>query len=255
MTDYLPTYKDEGEGPLLVFLHGLGGNRHSFDEQIDALKGTYRCVAWDAPGYGGSTPIDVMSFDTLSASLENLLVHLEAPAPYAVLGHSLGGMVAQAWLRRGGACERLILANTTPAFGKPGSQFNEEFLAARLAPLDAGKAPADFADALIASMVYDKDDKETIAKGIATMAPLPSEVYRQAIGALVTFDERANLANIDVPTLCLAAEHDPTAPAKAVAALAEAIPHATYVCLPDAGHLAYIEAPGAFTSAVGEFLA
>ena len=253
--DYLPTCKEAGEGPALVFLHGLGGNRHSFDAQIGALKHRFRCIAWDVPGYGGSAPIDEMTFDSLSASLANLLEHLDVDAPYAVLGHSLGGMVAQAWLARGGACQRLILAQTTASFGKPGSRFNDEFLAARLAPLDDGQTPADFAGTLIASMIHDKQNHATIEAGIATMAPLPADVYRQAIGALVTFDERANLANVGVPTLCLAAEHDTTVPAKAVFALAAQIEGARYECLPNAGHLAYIETPDAFTRAVAEFLA
>ena len=58
MTDYLPSCKEQGSGPLLLFLHGLGGNRHSFDHQLQALSGSYRCVAWDAPGYGGSPQIE-----------------------------------------------------------------------------------------------------------------------------------------------------------------------------------------------------
>ena len=157
MSDYLPTYKQQGEGPLLLFLHGLGGNRHSFDHQFASLSQRFRCVAWDVPGYGGSPQADSLSFDELAQCVDNLLAHLQA-APFAVIGHSLGGMVAQAWVAKGGHCEKLVLAQTTARFGKPGSDWNREFLEARLQPIEQGLAPADFADKLISNLFYDKSN-------------------------------------------------------------------------------------------------
>ncbi len=253
MTAYLPTYKEAGTGPLLLFLHGLGGNRHSFDLQFEVLAGSFRCVAWDTPGYGGSDPIDEMTFETHAACVTNLINHL-ADTPYAVIGHSMGGMIAQTWLRRGGRCEKLVLAQTSATFGKPGSEWNEKFLAGRLKPLDEGKTPADFARPLIESMFHDRSLTDAIELGVATMSPLPSSVYRQAINCLVTFDETAYLPRIPVPVLCLAAENDTTAPPATLQKMTEAIPTAEYVCLPNAGHLAYIETPGAFANAIQNFL-
>ncbi len=253
MTDYLPSYKEQGRGPLLLFLHGLGGNRHSFDHQLQTLSASYRCVAWDAPGYGGSPQIEELDFDALADCVTNLLDHLGEP-PHALVGHSFGGMVAQAWLARGGRCDKLVLAQTTARFGKPGSDWNQEFLQARLAPLDQGQTPADFAQALITGMFHDRDNTAGIAEAVATMAPLPAGVYRQVIECLVSFDLYDKLADINVPTLCLAAEFDGTAPAKAVAQMAEQIPNAVYRCLPGAGHLAYVETPALFSGALEEFL-
>ncbi len=250
---YLPTYKEQGSGPLLLFLHGLGGNRHSFDHQLAVLSPRYRCVAWDVPGYGGSPPVEQMDFTVLARCVDNLLSHLQAQ-PLAVIGHSLGGMVAQAWYAQGGRCEKLILAQTTARFGKPGSEWNQEFLAARLAPLEQGLAPADFARDLIAGMFHDASKGVAIDEAIATMAPLPADVYRQVIECLVTFDCFDKLPNITVPTLCLAAEFDKTAPAKALAQMAQQIPGAQYECLPAAGHLAYVECAQLFTAALADFL-
>lgn len=237
----------------MLFLHGLGGNRHSFDAQIDALRHHYRCVAWDAPGYGDSKPMDEMSFDALAQCVDNLLECLEVE-PFAVIGHSMGGMVAQTWLAQGGTTDKLVLAQTSARFGKPGSRWNEEFLTARLQPLDQGLKPADFARNLITSMFHDTQKTAAIEAGIATMAPLPATVYRQVINCLVTFDEADNLRNISVPTLCLAAEYDTTAPAQGLQQMADVIPKAKFHCLPDAGHLAYIETPQEFTQALQDFL-
>lgn len=253
MTDYLPTFKDEGTGPPVLFLHGLGGNRHAFDLQIEILARHFRCIAWDTPGYGSSPVLQHLTFDALASCLDELITHLGIE-PYAVVGHSMGGMVAQTWVRRGGRTQRLVLAQTSPRFGKPGSEWNEKFLAARLRPLDEGHTPADFAEPLIRSMFHNPDNDDAVQAGVQTMSGLTAEVYRQILGCLTCFDEAANLPHIGTPTLCLAAEFDTTAPAKTMRHMADAIPDACFDCLPNAGHLAYLETPDAFTSALQRFL-
>ena len=251
---YVPTYKESGRGDrTIVFLHGLGGNRHAFDYQLEKLSEQFHCIAWDMPGYGGSEPIASISFDVLAACLDNLF-HAIDKKPYAIIGHSMGGMVAQTWLHGGGNCERLVLAQTSAAFGKPGSQWNQDFLAARLAPLDARQTPADFARTLVESMFHDPSKTTAIEAGVNTMAPLPADVYRAIIACLVTFNQADNLTNINLPTLCLAAQYDTTAPAKNMQRMASELPHGEYTCLPDAGHLAYIETPDTFTQRLDEFL-
>jgi len=78
--------------------------------------------------------------------------------------------------------------------------------------------------------------------------------YRAAVQCLVTFDERANLAAIKVPVLCLAAEHDGNAPPAVLEKMAAKIPGARYVCLPGLGHMPNLEAPQAFDAAIFNFL-
>ena len=78
--------------------------------------------------------------------------------------------------------------------------------------------------------------------------------YRAAVRCLVAFDERANLAHIGIPVLCLAGEHDRLAPPAMMERMAARIPGARYVCLKGLGHLPNIEAPPAFDAAVIEFL-
>ena len=242
-----------GSGPLLLFLHGLGGNRHAFDLQFAALSPDYRCVAWDAPGYGDSAPLEEMTFEKLAESVGSLIAEL-GQTPLAVIGHSFGGMIAQSWLHRGGQCEKLVLAQTSAVFGKPGSDWNADFLKARLEPLDQGATPADFAKPLIESMFVDTSKREAIESGIATMSSISSEQYRRVIQCLVTFDAADRLQNIDIPTLCLAAQQDKTAPPANMERMAATLPNADFVCLKNAGHLAYIEIPEQFNQAIQQFL-
>ena len=210
-------------------------------------------MAWDAPGYGDATALENMTFAALAEAVESLVTELGEP-PFAILGHSFGGMIAQSWLHAGGQCEKLILAQTSAVFGKPGSTWNENFLKARLEPIDQGATPADFAKPLIESMFVDTSKTEAIESGVATMSTITSQQYRRVIECLVTFDEGARLADIKVPTLCLAAEHDTTAPPANMEKMAAAIPNADFVCLQNAGHLAYIEIPEQFNQAIQQFL-
>jgi pimeloyl-ACP methyl ester carboxylesterase len=92
------------------------------------------------------------------------------------------------------------------------------------------------------------------ALAIACMGAVPISTYRACVQCLIDFDERGNLARIEVPVLCLAAEHDRNALAAMMERMAAKIPGARYVCLPAVGHLANVEAPRAFDSAIFDFL-
>ncbi len=250
----VPGFKEAGAGEPVVFLHGIGGNRHAFDAQLAELSPRYRCISWDMPGYGGSPSMGEMTFAGLGDALAGLLDHLDLTSAHLV-GHSMGGMIAQTFaLAEPGRVRSLVLAQTTARFGKPGSDWQKRFLDARLKPLEDGGTPADFARELITGMFGDPSRTEAIDQAVATMSPLPADVYRQALTCLVGFDLQGSLAEIRVPTLCLAAELDETAPSRTVEKMAAALPAGRYACLPGAGHLAYVEAPSAFSRAVDEFL-
>jgi 3-oxoadipate enol-lactonase len=103
-------------------------------------------------------------------------------------------------------------------------------------------------------MMGPQPDQAGRALAIEIMGAVPADTYRAAVRCLVAFDERANLARIGVPVLCLAGETDPNAPAPVVERMAGKIPGARYVCLPGVGHLPNLEAPAAFDAAVLDFL-
>jgi pimeloyl-ACP methyl ester carboxylesterase len=51
------TYSEAGAGTPLVLLHGIGSAARAFDDQLAGLSDRLHVIAWDAPGYGGSTPL------------------------------------------------------------------------------------------------------------------------------------------------------------------------------------------------------
>jgi len=244
-----------GARPALVFLHGIGGRAWGWQDTLDrfAAQG-WHALAWDMPGYGDSPPIDGLDFDHLAHALEALLA--QAHVPRAVLvGHSLGGMVAlQSWARHPRRIAGLVLAGSSPAFGHGSGDFQTRFLADRLAPLEAGQTLADIAARLIPSMAGPGASPEALARAQACMASITPEGYRTALHALVRFEQRAALPTINVPTLCLAGEHDRTAAPAVVRRMAEKIPGASYVEMPGAGHLMNFEQPEAFSAVLSTFL-
>jgi 3-oxoadipate enol-lactonase len=239
----------------VVFLHGIGGGARSFAPQIAsfATRG-YQPVALDLPGYGGRAPVDAMTFDGLAEDVEASIANAALDKPVLV-GHSMGGMVVQSLLRRRPEGYRAaVLSCTSPAFGNPAGDFQKKFVADRLAPLDAGKRMADVATGAADGIMGTDPDPAGRAIFIEGYAAVPERTYRAAVKCLVTFDERANLPNIKVPVLCLAAEQDRQAPPPVVEKMASKIPGAFYFCIAGRGHMPNLEAPAAFDAAIFNFL-
>ncbi|MDE0940899.1 MAG: alpha/beta fold hydrolase [Alphaproteobacteria bacterium] len=251
----IPHFQSHGQDgkPVLLFLHGIGGDNHAFDAQLPAFADRWRAVSWDMPGYGQSAPLDEMTFPALGDAVARLLDHLDAPTA-AIVGHSMGGMVAQEFIAlHPGRTSALVLSGTSPAFGKPG-KWRDGFLGQRLAPLDKGLRPADFAGDLVPNMMGDNPTAEAVAAAMASMSALSAQAYRAALHCLVTFNRRDNLENINCPTLALAAEMDEAAPAGMMEKMAGNIADCRYHCLTGVGHLANLEDPENFNKAIRTFL-
>lgn len=241
----------------VVLLHGIGGGRQAWPGQLEALAAAgYRALAWDMPGYGDSAMIDPCDFAGLARALQPLLEAERAGGRQVVLvGHSMGGMVAQeAYAAMPALIDGMVLSGTSPAFGKADGQWQRDFVAARTAPLDAGKTMADMAAGLVRGMVAPQAAADAVACATAVMAAVPPDAYRTALQALVHFNRREELARIAVPVLVLAGEHDTNAAPAIMERMAQKIPGAAYLCLPGVGHLASMEQPGPFMDAVLGFL-
>ena len=244
-----------GSGPTVLMLHGIGGGHLAFAPQVDSFASAgYRAVAWDMPGYGHSAPIEPYTFKGLAESCLALIDSLDC-GPVTLLGHSMGGMVAQEMVARRPRCtSRLILCGTSPSFGKPDGDWQRDFIAQRTAPLDAGRSMVELAESMVPQMVGPGALPEGLRLARHCMGGVSPATYRRALEALVTFDRRANLPHITVPVLLLAGEYDRHAPPSVMKKMADAIPRSTYVEMHSIGHLQNLEAPEAFDAAVLNFL-
>ena len=251
-----PTFTALGAGPTVVMLHGIGGGHLAFAPQVETLASSgYRAVAWDMPGYGHSAPIEPYTFKGLAQSCIALIEGLQC-GDVALVGHSMGGMVAQEVMaRRPELVNKLVLCGTSPSFGKPDGGWQREFIAQRTAPLDAGKSMAELAEVLVPQMVGPGSLPEGVRLATHCMSLVPASTYRRALEALVTFDRRGDLTRIRVPTLLVAGEHDRNAPPAVMRKMADAIPNSTYMEMKGIGHLQNLEAPDDFDGLLLNFLA
>ncbi len=263
----------DGGGALVLLLHGIGGGSgawgddaadHTTSVSVDRppLVGTgrafaaagYNAVALDLPGYGASPIVEPLTIATMArAALASIDAFGHASA--IVVGHSMGGMVAQEMaVQAPQRIAAMVLSGTSAAFGKPDGAWQERFLRDRLAPLDAGQGMAALAPALVRAMCAPGTNEARLDFAVRLMAAVPEATYRAALRSLMGFDRRDNLARLAMPVLALAGELDPNAPPAVVQGMAQRIPGADYLALPGVGHLANIEAPDAFAQAVIGFL-
>lgn len=252
----LPAYLEQGKGDTAVFLlHGVGGGKEAWAHNQPALASHgYRTIAWDMPGYGASLPLASCSNTSLAEALKALIEHAGAKRN-VLLGHSMGGMIAQELAALHSALVHgLVLYSTSPAFGKADGAWQQQFLQSRFAPLDQGLGMAGLAGQLVPTMFSPDAEPVRIAEAAALMARVPPHSYRAALSAIVSFNRLAALGDISVPTLCLAGELDQNAPPAVVEKMASRIPGAGYVYLPGVGHIANIEQPDLFNAAVLTFL-
>jgi 3-oxoadipate enol-lactonase len=238
--------------PVVVLLHGIGGA--AWGPTLPAFGGARRVLDWPLPGYAGAPMPAETSFAAWAAALRARL-DAEGIARADVVGHSIGGMLAQEFaLSFPERVRGLVLYATTPSFGGRDPSFAEQFLEERLAPLDAGRSMAELAAEGMPAMLGPGAPPEAAPAAIAAMTGVPEAAYRAAMRCLTTFDRRDDIARIAAPTLLIAGERDPLAPPRTMRRMAEAIPGARLVVIPASGHLIHLERPAAFNAALSEFL-
>lgn len=247
------------DGTTVLLLHGIGGGKSIWGDgasgtvQALALAG-FDAAALDLPGYGESPMPAALTLATMVDAVE-AFIHTLGARQTVLVGHSMGGMLAQELVRRAPVLvQGLVLACTSASFGKADGAWQAAFLKSRLAPLDAGLGMAGMAASLVPGLMSPAASVHAGAVAKALMAALPEATYRAALHAIAGFDRRESLALIKVPTLCLAAEHDTTAAPDVMQRMAARIPSAHYVCLRGAGHIANLEQPQAFNAALLDFL-
>src|SRR5262245_49522525 len=88
------------QATAVVIIHGIGGSARIWAAQLESFSAAgFAPVAVDLPGYGGRPPVAALDFEGLAADVEGAIAERRLERPVLV-GHSMGGMVAQTMLRR-----------------------------------------------------------------------------------------------------------------------------------------------------------
>jgi len=247
-----PDVTDAGT-ETIVCLHGIGGNDASFEPQL-ALADQYRIVAWNMPGYSQSPAVTPLTFESIAQALQRLITTLDVDAVH-LMGQSIGGMIAQEmYFRFPESIKSLILVATTSAFGGKDESFKNAFLEARLKPLDSGMSMQQVASAAMPDIVAKNTKPHIIEAAVNSMAPLDSDVYRDVLRCLVTFNRRSEWSQINCPVCLVAGSEDTNAPAVTMQKMAAKLSHARYHEVEGAGHLVNLEKGPEFNTIVRAFL-
>jgi 3-oxoadipate enol-lactonase len=252
-------YEVTGDGPAIVFAHGLGGNQLSWWQQVAHFAPRYTCVTFAHRGFapssaipGGPDPADY------AGDLDALIEHLGL-ADVRLVAQSMGGWTSVEYaLGRTGKLKALVLAATTGTID-PGRLREPE--QSRLADWKAAseRAQADLTRRGIhvaagARMAAEQPALHLLYRHIDDMnAGLDKEILRRR---LFTARTRApeELAAAGCPILLIAGDEDIVIPPFAADAIAAVVPGARAAHIADAGHSAYFERAPLFNRLVGEFL-
>lgn len=245
----------QGRGPLLIFLHGIGGNRGNWRDQLPEFAAEFTAVAWDARGYGASDDYPgALDFADFSADLLRVIDHFRAERAH-LCGLSMGGRIAMDFHdRHRERVATLTLCDTQPGLAQMPAEKRREFIRLRQEPLRSGKTPAEIAPAVARSLVGPKATPDAMQRLIDSMAALHPESYLKTIESSFLYDRVPELERVRVPTHVVVGADDTLTPPELARGMARRIPGARLTVIPDAGHLANLEQPRRFTEAVLGFL-
>ena len=258
--DLTLAYREAGRGAPIVLLHGIGSSSLTWDRQFEGLSPAYRVIAWDAPGYGGSSILSTGDslppprVEDYADALAGLFGELEIGSAH-VVGHSMGGAIAAVFAARHSSRVRgLVLADSTRGGGVRPDEEREARLKDRLRALDE-LGPAGMARARAPRLVSAKASADLVGRIEAVMAEVRPEGYRQAAVMLSGTDVTKALRRVRAPTLVLCGEEDKITPVAESRAILDLLPDGRLKLIPDAGHAGHQEKPAAYNGEILAFLA
>jgi 3-oxoadipate enol-lactonase len=251
-------YKAAGHaGCALVFLSGLGGDHRAFARFQRHFEAGFRVFTFDSRDAGRSErAYNPYATADMADDVAGWLEQVNA-GPAHVVGHSMGGLVAQELaLRHPRAVKSLVLVSTHAA-----SESWHKAVIGSWVILRNAVPIGPFTRAVLPWLVAPPFFRHTYQiDGLIEFAernPWPQEpdAFARQAAAVVRHDTRGQLGQIDVPCLILVGERDIVNPLASSAELAAGLPDARSIIVPDVGHLPHIEDPTRFRQAIEDFLA
>ena len=226
----------------LVLLHGIGTDSASWVQQLEAFAPVCNVVAWDAPGYGTSSPLAGNS-PTAADYAEALLALFDALhlSRALVLGQSLGALMATAFAARyPDRIEKLVLTGPASGYGNAPPAERTERLDKRIRQMNE-QGPHGIAASRGASMLSETASEEVRDFLGACQARLNPAGYIQAAHMLSDGIIAADAGRVRAPVLVLSGAIDKLTPEAGCRAVAQAFPCGFYRSLPGLGHGSYVE--------------
>lgn len=237
--------------PPVVLLHGQGGRGDAWDLQIAALAPRFRVVAPDLRGHGDGPPVGgPATMAALAADVAQVIRDMSA-GPCAVVGHSLGGMVAlQLALDAPALVSRLAIVNSAALGKSPGAGLRRAVMRAVLAI-----AGMPWFARMNGKLHFPEPDQEPLRARLAgLMGACDRRGYMAAQAAVDAFDVRARLGEIGCPVLVVHSDQD-LIPLADKQAIVDGARLARLVTIEGSRHVSLWDQPARLNELLLEFLA
>jgi len=237
----------------LVLLHGIGSGAASWVQQFEVLGAARRVLAWDAPGYGESTPVLGASpnANDYAQALKNWLDALQIER-CVLVGHSLGAIIAGAFAASyPSRVASLLLISPAAGYGNAPEELRTSKRDNRLAML-AELGPQGLAEKRSANMLSPHADKESRDWVRWNMSRIVPAGYAQATHLLANADLVADVARYNGPIAVAVGAEDSITPPSSCERIAQAARTRLQI-VPRAGHAGYIEAGDTYTALIDAF--
>ena len=241
------TYVDEGSGDSVVLLHGWGGQAASMMPLIAGLREKYRVLAFDLPGFGGSSPPPVAWGTPEYAAFVEKTMRSLGIARATYVGHSFGGRIA-IWLAAHApeTVEALVLVDAAgikpPATLRRRTRqaFYKAAKAILRLPILGARGPA-------------LQERLAMRFGSADYRAMTG-VMRTSMVRTVGLDLTACLGAIRAPTLLVWGEKDTETPIADGRKMERLISGSRLIAVSNAGHFSYLDSPAFVNAVVSAFL-
>jgi 3-oxoadipate enol-lactonase len=251
-------YEEQGSGSeTIVFAHGLGMSSRMFDNQVAALRGRYRCIAFDFRGQGQSeTTRTGYEMETATEDSAALIGALNC-APCHFVGLSMGGVVGMLLAVHHPEFIKsltLIGATADPEAGSKKALYLLLSLIARL--FGAGATAKQGMQVLFGKKFLTDPAREAERQEWLQRMSSSSGVgfARAMLGVINRKDIASEIGKITAPTLILVGDQDGVAGPDKSQRIRERIVGSKLVLIPGAGHSSTIEEPAAVTAEITAFL-
>ena len=254
---YTIAYRKFGDkGAPLLLIAGLTADMSVWEPMIPELSKNHQVLIFDNLGVGYSQYPDVqVSLDEM-ASISNKLAESVFATPYHVVGHSMGGAIAQIVAKNHPSLLSLTIvcsfSKLSPLFTLVCKQKEKMY--------DQG-LPPQFIDELALPWAFAPEylEKEGVLEGIYKFqeenpCPQSKAGYKMQLNALLGFESIKWLVKIQAPTLIIGGEKDLIAPKEDSIQLTEGIPNARLELLPNIGHVPQFENPERLANLMSNFL-
>jgi pimeloyl-ACP methyl ester carboxylesterase len=256
-----------GDGPPLLFIHGLSGSWQNWLEQLPVFARDHRVITLDLPGFGHSPmPREKISISGYAQMIDRLLDDLRVDAA-AVVGNSMGGFVAaELAINVPQRVERLVLVSAAglSTYGHPGAMRSLAVFRRLERTITAYAAWTASKSDTVARRARLREATLglVVAHPRRLPAPLAAEQLRgagkpgfvQALEANLNYDFRERLGEIACPTLIVWGDRDRIITVRDADLYEQLIPDARKVIFEDTGHVAMLERPAAFNELLERFL-